>query len=189
MNATRKLFHTDTLSAWETNAAIIGLRPHRLPFVVEKVNQNGPIPEHRPELGPCWEWMATRSKGYGWVKIGGKGQSTHRVAWQFLVGSVPPGMKLDHQCHNRACVRPAHLRVATHKQNIEHRLGAQKNNTSGIRGVSWDKRRNNWEASVKHNGKGYHVGNFRDIADAEAAVIAKRNELFTHNDDDRKAAA
>ena|ERR1700694_1946906 len=23
-----------------------------------KVNQNGPVPEHRPELGPCWVWTA-----------------------------------------------------------------------------------------------------------------------------------
>ena len=23
-----------------------------------KVDKNGPIPEHRPELGPCWVWTA-----------------------------------------------------------------------------------------------------------------------------------
>jgi hypothetical protein len=33
-----------------------------------------------------------------------------------------------------------------------------------------------------------HVGLFLTIAEAEAAVIAKRNELFTHNDMDRRAA-
>lgn len=30
-----------------------------------------------------------------------------------------------------------------------------------------------------------HVGYFTVKAEAEAAVIAKRNELFTHNDADR----
>jgi hypothetical protein len=35
------------------------------------------------------------------------------------------------------------------------------------------------------DGTYYHVGYFADIADAEAAVIARRSELFTHNDLDR----
>lgn len=30
-------------------------RPVTLRFW-EKVNKDGPIPEHQPELGPCWEW-------------------------------------------------------------------------------------------------------------------------------------
>ena len=36
------------------------------------------------------------------------------------------------------------------------------------------------------NGKRHHVGYFTTVQDAEAAVIAKRNELFTHNDLDRQ---
>jgi len=40
-----------------------------------------------------------------------------------------------------------------------------------------------------HNGKHYQAGYFDEIADAEAAVIAMRNELFTHNTFDRKKAA
>jgi len=31
-----------------------------------KVDKNGPVPAHRPELGPCWIWTAARFKrGYG----------------------------------------------------------------------------------------------------------------------------
>ena len=29
-----------------------------------KVDKNGPIPSHRPELGPCWIWIARRDR-YG----------------------------------------------------------------------------------------------------------------------------
>lgn len=36
-------------------------------------------------------------------------------------------------------------------------------------------------ARVKHNGVLYSAGQYDTIAEAEAAVIAKRNELFTHN--------
>jgi hypothetical protein len=53
--------------------------------------------------------------------------------------------------------------------------------------VFWKKDKNRWYAQLKHNGKQIHVGSFaRDAkADAEAAIIAKRNEPFTHNDLDR----
>ena len=39
-----------------------------------------------------------------------------------------------------------------------------------------------------HEGKNYWVGRFDQLEDAERAVIAKRNELFTNNLADRAAA-
>jgi len=36
---------------------------------------------------------------------------------------------------------------------------------------------------------GITVGRFRDLGEAEKAVVARRNELFTHNDADREASA
>jgi len=57
---------------------------------------------------------------------------------------------------------------------------------SGIRGVSWYKRSGKWRAGVWSAKRYHYVGSFTDLADAEAAVIAKRNELFTHNDADRR---
>jgi len=41
---------------------------------------------------------------------------------------------------------------------------------------------------VKHFGKIHYVGTFDSVAEAEIAVVAKRNELFTHNDADRMAS-
>jgi hypothetical protein len=38
---------------------------------------------------------------------------------------------------------------------------------------------------VKHDGKRIYLNRFDTTPEAEAAVIAKRNELFTHNDLDR----
>jgi hypothetical protein len=31
------------------------------------------------------------------------------------------GLETDHLCHNRACANPAHLRWATHQQNVRNR--------------------------------------------------------------------
>jgi hypothetical protein len=96
-------------------------------------------------------------------------------------------LQVDHRytCPKN-CVRPGHLRPATNKQNCENLGGPSRNNTSGVRGVHWDSKRGKWRATMKHSGKKIHVGYFTDLAEAAAAVIAKRLELFTHNDADRQ---
>jgi hypothetical protein len=90
-------------------------------------------------------------------------------------------MELDHMCHNHACVNPDHLRVATRKQNSENRSGAYSNSGTGVRGVSWDKARGLYRATVMHNYKQVMVGRYETPEEAEEAVKAKRLELFTHN--------
>lgn len=92
-------------------------------------------------------------------------------------------MVLDHTCFNPSCVNPEHLRPVTRKQNQENRSRAIGG--SGVRGVTWCKRKLKWKAQVRHSGKNYHAGYFTDLADAERAATAKRMELFTHNDRDR----
>lgn len=134
----------------------------------------------------CWLWSASKyPRGYGVFSDGTRMQRAHRFAWELIKGPIPSGYVIDHICHNTSCVNPDHLRVATQKQNLENRSGAQRNSKSGVRGVSWNKRLNKWSARVMHHRKGYYLGMFADIESAEAAVIAKRNELFTHNHLDR----
>lgn len=79
-------------------------------------------------------------------------------------------------------MNPEHVRLATHKQNAENRT--YQHGKSGVRGV-WQ-RDGKWRARVRHNGNSYSLGTFDDLAAAERAVVAKRNELFTHNDEDRR---
>lgn len=138
----------------------------------------------------CWEWHGTKNAdGYGMFSIGRPIRVlAHRHAWALLVGPIPEGKQLDHQCHNPACVNPAHLREVSNKENHEHFKGAFSTSKTGIRGVSWDKFRCLWKATVTHNYKQHLVGRYATTEEAEAAVIAKRLELFTHNNVDRAAA-
>lgn len=92
-------------------------------------------------------------------------------------------MYIDHRCRNRGCVNPQHLRLASAKQNAENR-NLSRTNRTGVRGVRWEHRRGLWEARVGHNGKQILVGFFGSLDEADAAVRAKRRELYTHNDDD-----
>jgi hypothetical protein len=137
------------------------------------------------QTGTCWLWTAyVHPSGYGQFYWNGRQTYAHRASYEIAHGPIPAGMEIDHRATcPRNCVRPEHLRLATRKQNVENRTGAQTNSKSGVRGVRWNKC--SWVAEVKHHGVLIHVGRFPTLAEAEVAVIAKRNELFTHNDLDR----
>lgn len=132
----------------------------------------------------CLLWTGPQqNKGYGRLewKIAGKRHRAlvHRFAWELMNGSIPKGMVIDHICHVRTCVKIAHLRMVTQKQNLENIAEARSYSKSGIRGVWWNGRTMRWNVQVGHNGKNYWAGSFVDLTEAEAAAIAKRSELHT----------
>jgi len=111
----------------------------------------------------------------------------HRVAFELASGPIPTGMLVDHICHRPLCIRPEHLQLATRKENGENRAGATRVSSSGRRGV-YPRPNGAWQARVRHAGQDIHVGTFDSLEEAERAVIAKRNELFTNNLADRSAS-
>lgn len=85
-----------------------------------KIDKNGPVPAHRPGLGPCWIYTGyiDRKTGYGQFG-GGKGTNLpHRIAYQYTVGPIGKGLHIDHLCRVRACCNPAHLEPVTPRENI-----------------------------------------------------------------------
>lgn len=85
-----------------------------------KVDQDGPVPSERPDLGPCWLWTAaTDGRGYGVIgTVAKKVDKAYRVAYRLLVGPIPEGLELDHLCRVTLCVRPTHLEPVTHAENM-----------------------------------------------------------------------
>lgn len=72
----------------------------------------------------CWLWTgALNSTGYGQWGVVGKSRSTHRVAYEALVGPIPDGLTIDHLCRVKVCCNPAHLEPVTIAENIR-RAGA-----------------------------------------------------------------
>jgi hypothetical protein len=61
------------------------------------------------------------------------------------------------------------------KENVEL---LQRNNTSGVRGVSWDSKNNKWTASFTVKRKCHFLGRFTTIEKAEAAIRAARAALL-----------
>lgn len=135
----------------------------------------------------CWNWQGpvNPKTGYGYYN----NKRAHRLAYEWLVGPIPKGLHIDHVCFNRICVNPEHLRAITQKQNNENHRGARSDSSTGVRGV-WRSSHNpsKWLAAVKA-GDRLWSRTFDTIEEAEAAAIARRNEVFTHNDLDRRESA
>lgn len=52
-----------------------------------------------------------------------------------------------------------------------------KNNTSGIKGVSYHKKAGKWRAQIRVKGKNYYLGLYSDIRDAEQARLRAEREV------------
>lgn len=109
-----------------------------------KVNFDGLVPAHQPDLGPCWLWTgATDRAGYGQIAIGRRAdgkRGAHRVAFALINGFWPPD-HTDHLCRTRVCIRPAHLEAVTQRENLLRGIGFAATNavkTACLRGHPLD---------------------------------------------------
>lgn len=85
-----------------------------------KVDKNGPVPASRPDLGRCWLWTgATAGEGYGRIRTRARYSApAHRLAYEWLVGPIGPGLEPDHLCRVVRCVNPAHIELVTPSENV-----------------------------------------------------------------------
>jgi hypothetical protein len=99
-----------------------------------KVDKNGPIPTHRPELGPCWLWTGSRLKaGYGKIRAVSPARVewlAHRVSYEMHHGPIPPGWYVMHACDTPPCIRPDHLSAGPGTENM--RDAQAKGRTAGF---------------------------------------------------------
>ena len=125
----------------------------------------------------CLVWTGAKTKGgYGTITIANKSIRAHRYAWERLNGPIPDGMHVDHTCWNRACVDPDHLRLATPQQNGRYREGANRNSSTGIRGVH--PRRGKFRALVHVDGQPQSLGMYDTEEEAGIAVAKFRERVF-----------
>lgn len=69
----------------------------------------------------CWLWTGgAQTAGYGmiWCKAKGGPVLAHQASYVLEHGAVVPGMEIIHSCDTPACVNPAHLKQATHADNL-----------------------------------------------------------------------
>lgn len=67
----------------------------------------------------CWEWTGSRTnKAYGQFYDGLRGVRAHRYSWEIEHGAIPSGACVLHRCDDPICVRPDHLFLGSHAENM-----------------------------------------------------------------------
>lgn len=107
---------------------------------------------------------------------------THGYAMNATVGLLHryilgnPDGYVDHINHFKTDNRKENLRICTCEENACNR-GPQKNNTSGYKGVSYDKSRGKYAASIKRGDQSFTLGRFSTAEEAAHAYDRKAIEL------------
>lgn len=149
---------------------------------IETQDQLKKILKYDPETG-CFTWLIQRSSrrkigdkaGYldpgRYVRINVQGHLhyAHRLAFLYMEGAYPKN-DVDHINRSKSDNRWINLRKATRTENFFNRpLGI--NNTSGYKGVSFDKSKNKFSAIATINGKSNFLGRFNSALEAHEAYV------------------
>ena len=118
-------------------------------------------------------------KNYCWSK-GAKG---YPMAWNPNTKTIMEMHELlglywhDHKNRNRSDNRRENLRPSDIKSNSLNR-SLYKNNTSGVTGVHWDKRKQMWIAQINVNKKRTQLGAFNNKKDAVVARLQAEQKYY-----------
>jgi len=119
---------------------------------------------------------------YGYKKVDLRKDKTrytcriHRLIAMAFIPNPEGKPFVDHINNNTLDNRTENLRWATPTQN-NFNSKISKNNTSGVKGVSYHKRDNKWIARIKINGKQTHLGSFENKEEAIKARLKKSIEI------------
>lgn len=122
-----------------------------------------------------YRWRASRHSRNVWyatTTIGRKTVYMHRLL-------LPDAVMVDHTNGDGLNNRRENLRPCTQAQNL-HNSGMSKRNTTGNKGVHFDKSRNKWAANIGIEGRMINLGRF--TTKDEAVAARKAAELKYHGD-------
>jgi hypothetical protein len=87
----------------------------------------------------CWYWTgATTYGGYGVIQSGPRGGKllrAHRLSWRIHYGDFDESLALCHHCDNPSCVRPDHLFLGSHSDNMQDMLAKGRAGTERAHGT------------------------------------------------------
>lgn len=122
----------------------------------------------------CMYHSHRREDGDWWYASNTKIGLLHR-----FIMNAPKGVDIDHIDHNTEDNRKQNLRICSTVENSRNSR-MQCNNTSGYKGVCWDKREDKWMAYLKINYGHKTLGYFTNLDDA--IECRKRAELNTYGE-------
>jgi len=141
-------------------------------------------PSNCVKIGSKAGWQKA---GYCQIRLKGRLYYSHRLAFLFMIGTFPPDA-VDHINGNRTDTTWTNLRAVTSQENRRN-VAISKNNTSGVLGVVWDKRKNMWLARIGINYKTKFLGYFDDFELAKYARLSAEKLYKYHENHGRTANA
>jgi hypothetical protein len=111
------------------------------------------------------------------ARVGARTVRVHVLVWLLCKGAIPVGFEIDHADRDDSNNRVENLRLATGSENQRNR-GAQRNNTTGFKGVSFDRRTKRYSASIAVHGRQIWLGRFDS---KQAAARAYQDAARLHH--------
>ena len=116
------------------------------------------------------------NRGYIIITLYGKRYLAHRLAWLHIHGEFPLE-SIDHINGNVADNKLSNLRNVTQSANMQNQRNPRSDNTSGFLGVTYSKRNNKWQASIKLHGKNKTIGLYKTAELAHQAYLEVKRQL------------
>lgn len=119
--------------------------------------------------------VSIKDRGYIMIGIDGKRYPAHHLVWLYMTG-VWPENQIDHKDGDKTNNLFENLREVKPYQNSWN-SAITKRNTSGVKGITYDKAAKQWRAVITVNGKKAFNKNFRTKEEAEIAIKVEREKL------------
>ena len=137
-------------------------------------NQYALVDDEDFEMVSKYKWYY--NKGYARRVFGKRPNRKWIFMHRFIMNPIKK-VFLDHINGVGIDNRKSNLRFATNSENMRNRK-IHKNNTSGHKGVYWDKEKNKWRVTIKCNNKKFYFGYFTNVLDASKAYNQGAKTLF-----------
>jgi hypothetical protein len=142
--------------------------------------------DYVPDTG-AFTWRVTNSNrapagtpagsSNGQVKVNGPNYRITHLIWAWMTGEFPPeGFEIDHRDNDPTNNRWENLRLATRQQQTWN-TRKPRTNTTGFKGVTFDKERRKFKAQIIANGRKINLGRF---ATGELAHYAYKRAARRH---------
>jgi len=123
---------------------------------------------------------AGTNKGNGYIQISLKRKRylAHRLAWLYVYGEWPK-QQIDHINGIRDDNRIVNLRDVSRSKNLlnQNHSNINKRNKSGVVGVSYFPRDNNWVAQFMVNGVTKYLGRYATVEEAKKVLFDAKEAL------------
>lgn len=124
------------------------------------------------DLVSQYKWRAIHpSKVWYAITSYTSGGKRYYIYLHRLLMGTPDGAEVDHRDGDGLNCTRENLRVATSSQNKRNR-GKESHNTSGHKGVSWDRVNKKWLSHIQVHGLHINLGRYVEATDAARAYDA-----------------